>query len=178
MYKKCIFCALQFFMILHFLMLQCTTNGANLNYNTLISNPRALKRIMSPILTSWKWLDMGLILAAVPLTVRNYSTKPRTLWESPWTNYFACDVSATIFRCIKFSRTAGARTEKKIIFWKNHAKYKIIKKLKKMLIFYFHFANNCSAIVRWKNRIVFYFSNNCQLSDNPTVRLLEFLNPA
>ena len=48
-------------------------------------NLRALKRIMSPILTSWKWLEMGLILDAVPLTVRNYSTKTWTLSESPWT---------------------------------------------------------------------------------------------
>ena len=47
----------------------------------------------------------------------------------------------------------------------------------KMLIFYFHFANNCSAIVRRKNLIVLYFSNNCQLSDNLTVRLFAFSNP-
>ena len=36
---------------------------------------------------------------------------------------------------------------------------------------------NFSAIVRWKNLIVFYFSNICQLSDNRTVRLFEFSNP-
>ena len=77
MYKKCILDALQFLMIFHFLVLQCTTNGANLPFNLLVSNLHALGSILNPILTTFKWLDFWLILADFALTVLKYSTKPR-----------------------------------------------------------------------------------------------------
>ena len=64
-------------MIFHFLVLQCTTNGANLPFNLLVSNLHALGSILNPILTTFKWLDFWLILADFPLTVLKYSTKPR-----------------------------------------------------------------------------------------------------
>ena len=50
-YKKCILDALQFLVILHFLVLQCTTNGANLPSYALISNLHALRSILNPIIT-------------------------------------------------------------------------------------------------------------------------------
>ena len=62
----------QFLMILHILVLQCTTNCANLPSNPLISNLHALRSTLNPILNSFKWLDFWLILADFPLTVLKY----------------------------------------------------------------------------------------------------------
>ena len=89
-YKKCILDALQFLVILHFLVLQCTTNGANSPSNPLISNLHALRSILNPILNSFKWLDFWLILADFPLTVLKYrlyctfSQKVCSFLDSPW----------------------------------------------------------------------------------------------
>ena len=49
MYKKCIFDVLQFLMILHFLVLQCTTNGVIGLSNLFIIVLHVLRSILNPI---------------------------------------------------------------------------------------------------------------------------------
>ena len=70
------FGALKFLMFLHFLVLQCTTNGANSSSQPLFSNLHAPRIILNPIMTIFKGLQFGLILADFELTVLEYSTFP------------------------------------------------------------------------------------------------------
>ena len=70
------FGALKFLMFLHFLVLQCTTNGANSSSQPLFSNLHAPRIILNPIMTIFKGLQFGLILADFELTVLEYSSFP------------------------------------------------------------------------------------------------------
>ena len=76
MYIKVHFGALKFSIFSHFLVLQCTTNGANSSSWPLISNLHAPRIILNPILPTFKWLLFGLILADLESTVLEYSTFP------------------------------------------------------------------------------------------------------
>ena len=82
-------------MYLHFLVLQCTTNGANSSSRPLFSNLHAPRIILNPILTTFKWLQFGLILADFALTVLDYSTFPQK-------SVFIFGISMVELVCAKF----------------------------------------------------------------------------